>query len=120
MNVIDEAVSKAKTAADFTAKKASELVEITKANLKIMDTQNTIDKAYQEIGKMVFEASKGNGEFSEEIDEKIAVIDELKLKLAELKDTVATLKGIIRCTSCGKENANENTFCGGCGANLRG
>lgn len=117
-SIFDDAVSKARSAADITAKKAGEIVELTKANVKIFDTQNTMDKVYIEIGKMVYNASKGKGDYAEEIDQKIAVIDELSEKLSTLRDQVATLRGNKRCQHCGKENTVENSFCGGCGSAL--
>jgi rRNA maturation endonuclease Nob1 len=119
MSILDDVLNKTKTAVDITAKKTGELVELTKANVKIMDTQNTIDKAFAEIGKMVYNSSKGRGDYAEEIEQKIAAIDELNEKLNELREEIASIKGIIVCRSCGKENSVSNAYCSACGSSLK-
>lgn len=120
MGFFDDVVNKTKSVVDTTTKKTGEFVELQKVNMKISETVGSIDKAYLEIGRMVYEASKGRGEFAEEIDQKIFSVDELNATLQSLKDEAADLRGVIVCTKCGKENPEESAFCAACGNTLKG
>ncbi len=120
MGFLDDFLNKTKNVVDTTTKKTGEFVELQKVNMKISETVNSINKAYLEIGRMLYESSKGRGEFAEEIDQKISAIDDFNETLTSLKDEANDLKGVIICTKCGKENPEESAFCASCGNALKG
>ena len=114
MSIFDETVGVAKAAANITAKKTGELLELTKLNVKAADMQNAMDKLYFEIGKIVYLASKNEMDQTEQIDEKILVIDELGVILRDFRSQIANLRGKIICPQCGAENTKDSNFCKKC------
>ena len=45
---------------EVTAQKTKEVAEFTKANAKILDVQNKLDKAYAEVGRKYVELHPAN------------------------------------------------------------
>ncbi len=105
-------------AADAASKKAGELAGITKLNLQIFDLNTDIELLFKEIGKSVYLTHTGAEIETEEIDGKIAQIDEKYAKIAELKENIASRKTTSRCPNCGRECDKGDAFCSSCGAML--
>lgn len=115
MSIVDETISKAKAVADVTAKKATEIANVTKANVKLYETNNTLGEVYEELGKIVYSAVKNETEYGEDVEEKIRVLDELIQKKSALIKEIADLKGKKICGQCQSVNDGESSFCSKCG-----
>ena len=118
MSIIDETISKAKIVADVTTKKANEIANVTKANVKLYDTNSTLDRVYCELGKIVYAAVKSETENGEDVGEKIRVLDELIEQKTALIKEIADLKGKKICGGCGSQNDGESKYCSKCGTEI--
>ena len=105
-------------AADVASKKAGELASITKLNLQIFDLNTDVELLFKEIGKSVYLTHTGAEIEAEEIDSKIAQIDEKYAKIAELKECIASRKTTCRCPNCGRECEKDDAYCSVCGTPL--
>ncbi|MCX7715639.1 MAG: zinc ribbon domain-containing protein [Clostridia bacterium] len=100
-------------------KKSAGLVEQTKLNFAISETEDKINDVLCQIGKYVYEKYKNGAEFSDFAGEKCIQIDELYREIDELKKKVAQTKNAVVCPSCGKYNSEDDKFCSNCGETLK-
>lgn len=115
MTVFENFTKKVTETAKAAAKKSSELVEVTKLNMSIGTEENKIEKAYAEIGKLVYKAySEGEnvGDTFKEYCEKIEASEEA---IKGCKQKILELKNIKVCPSCGVELEMDILFCPKCG-----
>lgn len=96
--------------------KTKEVADLTKANAKILDVQNKLDKAYAEVGRKYVELHPVTDEagLKEAVDAAYELEDRLHLLQKELNE----LKGTVTCPKCGTVCDAEATFCAKCGAEL--
>ena len=95
--------------------KSEQLVDIAKLKLAITSAENESEKLCKELGLIFYEQIKNgktNDEKAKEICEKI---DEKFAEIENNKDKIALIKKTKRCSSCGKEVAEDASFCPGCG-----
>ncbi len=115
---INDVVGKTKNAAEFAGKKVGAVVDITKLNLKLIETKNALEKTYTEIGKATYAASKDGSDKSDELASLFEKADELKEKISSLKKEIAKQKGRSVCPDCGAANPEGSRYCNGCGKDL--
>lgn len=118
MGVFEDAVIKAKGAADFAGKKTSEFVELSKLRISMAETEKKIDSEYLELGKMVYKAAKEHTDCTEYVQEKATAIDLLFSKCEELEDKINSLRKVKKCPECSFENLADAVFCMKCGTKL--
>lgn len=118
MGVIEEAVIKAKGAADYAGKKTGEFVELSKFRVAAAETEKKIESEYMELGKMVYKAAKEHADCTDYVQEKAAAIDLLFAKHEELLEKINSLKKIRKCPECAFENQSDANFCIKCGTKL--
>ena len=105
-------------AADAASKKTSELVSSTKVNMQIFELKNDIETLYKDMGRSVYMAHAGEMVDPQEIDGKIAQIDEKMARLSCLQEELEKQRPGKRCPACGKNCQNEDVFCRFCGQRL--
>lgn len=108
----------ASCAADAARKKATELAGTTKINLQIFDLNTECDMLFKEMGRMVYAVHRGEDVSNEEMDQKLAAVDDKQEKIAALRQSLAGMKSIVVCPHCGKACGREDAFCPGCGGAL--
>lgn len=115
MSVLDNITKKVTDTAKAAAKKSGSVVEVTRLNMNIGAEEEKIRKIYAEMGKLLYEdytEGKSVGErvlaHCEKIDGIIAVIDEMRDKVLELKNVKA-------CPNCGMELQVDMEYCYKCG-----
>lgn len=118
MGVFEEAVLKAKDAADYAGKKTGEFVEISKLRISASETERKINEEYRELGKMVYKAAKEHADCTDYVQEKAAAIDSLYEQAAELNNKINELKKVKKCLQCNYDNLQEAVYCIKCGAKL--
>lgn len=118
MSVLDDMIVNAKSAADAVGKTASKLVDISKLRISAADLNAEINKKYEALGRVVYEARKTGGSFEEAAGESVTAIDELKEQLAAVNAQLSSAHQKVTCTYCGHENAPDAVFCGKCGHKL--
>ena len=102
---------------EATVQKTKEVADYTKANAKILEIQNKLDKAYIEVGKKYLELHPVNDE--EDMAEVVGVVYEMEDLLKELRKQLQELKGTVKCEACGLECDSDDVFCRKCGAELK-
>lgn len=105
-------------AADVAGKKATELAGATRINLQIFDLNTECEVLYKELGRLVYDLHRGIEVPSEQMDEKIAQVDERQEKLAALREELAGMKSVVVCPQCSRPCSREDAFCAGCGSAL--
>ena len=105
-------------AVDAAGKKATDMVESTRINMKIYDLNADVDRLYREIGKMLYDTHLGEMADQELVQEKLEKLDEKHREIEELREKLNDLKSAAKCPVCGKECKAGDTFCSECGAKL--
>lgn len=118
MGVFEDAVIKAKSAADYAGKKTGELVELSKLRISSTEIEKKIDNEYAELGKMVYKAAKEHADCTDYVQEKAAVIDALFSEHAQLDCKISALRNLKKCPDCTCENAQDAVYCSKCGKKL--
>ncbi len=110
----DLAVQTAETA----GKKATEVYNASKINLKIFDLKADIDILYKKIGKSVYSKYKDENAEADAVDEILALIDQRKSQIEELEKQLGEARKTKKCEVCGKVSKKDVPFCAACGARL--
>ena len=98
--------------------KTSNVLNQTKLNFTISETENKVRDVYCEIGQTVYESYIANGCEDETFGELCAKIDNLMTEIESLREKVAELKADVKCAECGAYNKENAVFCSKCGAKL--
>lgn len=99
------------------AKKTKDLTETAKLNSQISKEESAIEHKYCEIGRIFYE--KYGATEDSQLKELCSEIKDRFEKIKELKKQLNSLKGLIICPRCGKENASTSSFCCSCGETLK-
>lgn len=118
VGVFEDAVIKAKGAADFAGKKTGEFVELSKLRIAASEVEKKIDYEYTELGKMAYKAAKEHTDCTEYVQEKAAAVDALFDEHAELAHKISELRNLKKCPQCAYENPQEAIYCTKCGEKL--
>lgn len=114
MAFLDELGKKISQAGQSAVQKGKELADIAKINSAVSDEKKKIDSNYREIGKLYFSL---HGEDPDvDFAAMIAAIHESKNRIAEYKQQIKDIKGVVCCEKCGAEVSNDAAFCSACGA----
>jgi len=105
-------------AADAAGQKAGELADSTKLNLQLFDRNTEIEILFKELGKIVYLTHTGVEVEEQELESKIAQIDEKYAAIAEIRARLAAKKNAVRCPVCGEDCGKEDAFCRHCGSVL--
>ena len=114
MAFFDDLGKKLTQAGQTAAQKTKEIAEIAKLNSQISDEDKRIESNYSQIGKLYVTLHGENCE--SDFTEMISAIRESEKKIAEYRQQISDIKGIVKCEKCGAEVANGAAFCSACGA----
>ncbi|MDO4618072.1 MAG: hypothetical protein Q4B31_00950 [Clostridia bacterium] len=98
--------------------KTSDLITQTKHNFSINDLENKVVEVMVEIGGYIYAEHMEGAELPEELVEKCEQIDSYKDEINELKAKIAELKESKFCSECGEYNHDKNVYCAKCGSKL--
>lgn len=118
MGIFDDVVTNAKSAAQTVGKVAGQFVDMSKLRLNLAELNGEINKRYQELGQFIYEAKKAGNADEMELEEKIAVLDELYAQFGAVSAQLNALQNKIVCPSCGKRLDTGAMFCSHCGVKL--
>ncbi len=96
--------------------KTKQMGSVAKLNGKITASEHSIEENYRIIGKYYYDTYKNDPDA--EIAEKVNAITASIDAIAEMKDQILAVKGLVKCVNCGAECSIESDFCGKCGAKL--
>ena len=109
------------TAADaayVVGQKASELLDVAKANVKLAGLKADVNVALRETGELIYATHTGNPTDSDVLLAKLQEIDALKTQIAELEAALGKEAAPALCPTCGASVADGAVFCGECGGQL--
>lgn len=108
------------SAATTVGKKAGDVVELSKLNIRIYELKNEIEVMEKEIGHTLYEAHLSPDTDTGEIEELFLSIDQKWEQVAELQEKLTAAKKTRQCPNpaCGKTCRKEDTFCPSCGTAL--
>ncbi len=120
---IKEHTNKAKDGAAKITKtvidKTNSVVSQTKLKYAISETSGKIDDIYKEMGKAVYERYLSDDETCcDAMREKCEKIDALNEEIEELKMQLAEIKETVKCPKCGAYNNTGSAYCSKCGEKL--
>lgn len=115
---VQVAVNEAEKLTKAVADKTSNIVDVTKLNLSLSETERKINKLYCSIGEAVYADYENGDEPSSKIADMCAEIDELKSEVSGIKEQLASVKDSIACPSCGQYNDKSSGYCSKCGQKL--
>lgn len=100
------------------AGKTNNLVDVTKLNLTLNDTDRKITAIYEKIGEAVYEKYVAGEIADDSFCDLFKEVEAFKAEQESLKAQIAELKNAITCPQCGQNNDKESEFCSKCGAKL--
>lgn len=116
--LLDRARETAITVGEVAGKRAGQMVDVAKLNMKIFDLKAEVNQLLRQVGQLVYDAHRGEDTDTTPIDGLLADIDEKHEAITELKERVAALKNSRECPVCGTLCGREDKFCKSCGAGL--
>ena len=96
--------------------KGKELADVAKTNSLISDAEKKISTIYEQIGRKYVELHKDSSE--KELKDLINTLASSEKQLADLKDKLIEVKGVVKCPSCGAEVEMGSAFCPVCGEKM--
>ena len=93
--------------------KAKGFTEIVKLNSQISSEEAKRRESYTLLGKMYYDTIKDNP--PEDFAEIAAIIEKTFEDEHELRERLRILKGMAKCTGCGRDIPIENAYCSFCG-----
>lgn len=115
---MDNFLDSVKQAMDSAVKKTGEMVEKTKIKLALADMKNNIKANYTHLGELTYRAAHGDETVNDEIEQTVAIIDQLKEKLEQQITMGTEQTDKIVCSGCGASCASGSAFCSNCGKQL--
>jgi uncharacterized Zn finger protein (UPF0148 family) len=119
MSFLDDLKKSLSGAADYTAKKTTEVTGTAKIRLDIRSANSRLAKCYEKIGRAYYMNAK------EAAEEQIAAMeagvqeaDAVKEEIAALRLQLAKLQACVICPACGAQVSDKSVFCPLCGVKL--
>ncbi len=112
------AVTEAGKLTKTVAGKTNNIVDVTKLNLALNETERKISALYEKIGEGIYLKYSEDSLAYDEFGDILKEIDSFKAEQESLKAQIAELKNAITCPGCGSNNDKTSEFCSKCGAKL--
>ena len=106
------------TTARSAGKYAGQMVDIAKLNMRIFDLKNDVNDLLRDVGQVVYDTHHGQEPSDGAMDELLTQLDEKHAAIDEVKDRIAVLRNAKECPSCGHMCGRDDRFCKECGAQL--
>ena len=96
-----------------TMEEVQKMNEVRQLNGRINEEQKKIQSLYAEIGKKLYEQYKE--EALAGFEAEIHAISDKFIRIAELKEQIRNVKGVVLCPCCNMEVSATERFCSNCG-----
>lgn len=116
--VASDVFGETKKVTKSVVKKSESFIEQSKLKLAQNDIEKKMNDVYAAIGKYVYEQHMAGAEFTDEVGENCAALDELSDELNEINAQLAEAKSAVICPECSSLNSVESLYCSKCGARL--
>ncbi len=98
------------------AQQTKNLADVTQLNSAISDREKKISQLYLNIGQLYYEEHKGDS--TAEHQEIIGEINALYAEIAQNREKIKQIKGVVKCPKCGADVPLNAAFCNACGTKM--
>ena len=116
MNFFDQLGKKVTDAGKGVAQQTKNLSEIARLTSVIDTEEKLVAQSYAQIGKAYYENHKNDP--SAECASQIALVNKSLEKIAQWREQIQKIKGIVKCPQCGADVPYNSQFCGTCGSRI--
>lgn len=96
-------------------KRAGELVDAARIQLRVVDRRAEVNTLLREVGEILYATHTGEPSDSEILLAKLQEIDALKAEIAGLEEKLGRKPKPCTCETCGAVVHEGAAFCGECG-----
>lgn len=96
MSFLDEIIMNTKSAIDTIGKKAGKVVDVSKLRIRQAELTKDLNKAYERIGKTVYDCTKKGISFTDDLNSQILEIDSIYKNLENVKESIKKAKNEIK------------------------
>lgn len=114
MAFFDDLGKKLTSVSQTAVQKTKDVADIAKINAEISELERTVNHLYVQIGKLY--VAKHTADYESDFTGMIGSVIEAERKIAECRQRIQDIKGIIRCEKCGADIPVSAAFCSFCGA----
>ena len=98
------------------AQQTKNFADVTRLNSEISDKEKKINQLYQAIGRTYYEQHSDAP--APEHEKEVHEISTLFAEIAQNREEIKQIKGIVKCPSCGADVPLQAAFCSACGAKM--
>lgn len=106
------------TTARCVGQRAGQLVDVAKLNMKIFDLKTDINELLRKIGLVVYSTHLGSDSGQAGLSAMLTELDGKHAAIEELKERIAVLKDTQDCPHCDASCGRGDKFCKNCGKEL--
>lgn len=124
-NLLERVKGTANYAADAAAdsaraagKKAGQMVDVAKLNVRLFDLNGEYNDLLRQLGQVMFDTHRGLTADPEQVTGLLVQADGKAERIAELKSRISDLKQAQTCPGCGEPCGKSDKFCRFCGSPL--
>ena len=116
MAFFDEIGKKITMTGQSAVQKTKDVAGVMKLNSQITEEENVLNRTYTDIGKLYVQIHTDDYEepFAALMDSVITS----EMRIADLKNQVNNIKGVVKCMNCGAEVPINSPFCSTCGQQM--
>ena len=113
MAILGRIKSGVTSAGQNAAQQTKNFAEVAKLNSVNSEKEKKIAQLYSDIGKSYYERHRQDGDAEE--SEKIEKINALFDEIAQNREKIMQIKGVVKCEKCGADVPIDAAFCSHCG-----
>ena len=114
MAFFDDLGKKLTSVSQTAVQKTKDVADIAKINAEISELERTANHLYFQIGKLY--VAKHTADYESDFAGMICSVIEAERKIAECRQRIQDIKGVVCCEKCGAEISAGSAFCSFCGA----
>lgn len=116
MAIIEQIGKRLTDAGQSAAQQTKNFTDVARLNSAISEKEKKISQLYSLIGKSYYERHKFDSAAEE--SESIGEINSLFYEIAQNREKISQIKGVMTCEKCGAEVPANSSFCSVCGARV--
>ena len=115
---LDDTMNGLRSVFDTAAQRTADVLEGSKCFYERGKLRSQLNDYYRRLGRAEYEAAVNGVSSMDEINMLIQKITELRQQQLSMEQS-SQRGGTVTCPTCGKLNSAQDSFCPGCGAQLK-
>ena len=115
---LDDTMNGLRSVFDTAAQRTADVLEGSKGFYERGKLRSQLNDYYRRLGRAEYEAAVNGVSSMDEINMLIQKITELRQQPLSMEQS-SQRGGTVTCPTCGKLNSAQDSFCPGCGAQLK-